>query len=373
MARFLLSIQRFADGTVGAASVKQAAVQGETASSGSAAVQTATVACFVAYVAVIAVGWWWALQLVPTHVELSLFGRTIATDSAHEHISNAALIALLLPSALWIECVCVGWTNSSARQMLLARTPSLNTDLACFVLGQAHVLDIVGRVLLIGASMISGGWIHDWLEAGTGLAIGPPPIPMPLQVLLFFFVYSFFDYWTHRLDHTPKFWPLHRYHHSARDFGVVTSVRQHPAAFTAIFVVNVPMAILGAPPEVMIYVNVLVVGIGFLIHSKIEADWGFVGRWLIQSPNHHRMHHKLDMSKPTGHFAMAPVWDRLFGTWYGAADPKIAIGVDTPYRHGLFIPRDMLRDYAHFWFGWLGGRNDGPQSDLKLFRRRRHA
>ena len=45
-----------------------------------------------------------------------------------------------------------------------------------------------------------------------------------------------------------------------------------------------PMGILGAPPEVMIYVNVLVTAIGFLIHSKIDADWGWFGRWVIQSP-----------------------------------------------------------------------------------------
>ncbi len=325
---------------------------------------------FLAYVALVGAGWWTVLQVVPAHVSLTLFGHTVDTDSAHEHINNAALIAVLLPSALWIECVTVGWTESSARQLLLARTESLKTDLACFFLGQAHILDIVGRLMMLGVSMISGAWIHDWLKATTGVALGPVDLPLPLQIVAYFFGYTFFDYWTHRLDHTPRFWPLHRYHHSATDFGVVTSVRQHPATFTAIFVVNLPMAVLGAPPEVMIYVNVLVVTIGFLIHSKIESDWGVVGQWLIQSPNHHRMHHKLDMTHPTGHFAMAPVWDRLFGTWYGAADPKIAIGVDTPYRHGLFIPRDMLRDYWHFWIGFVGGRSDGPDSDVKLPRLR---
>ena len=25
----------------------------------------------------------------------------------------------------------------------------------------------------------------------------------------------------------------------------------------------------------------------------------------------------------------------------------------------------MLRDYVHFWVGWFGGRNDGPESDPK--------
>ena len=326
---------------------------------------------FLAYVALMGAAWWGVLQVVPGHVSLTLLGRTIDTDSAHAHINNAALVFLLLPSALWIEALIVGWPQSSARQLLFSRTASLKTDLACFFLGQAHVLDVFGRLLMLGASMISGAWIHNWIKTTTGLSIGPVQAPLLVQVVLYFLVYTFFDYWTHRLDHTRVFWPLHRYHHSASDFGVITAGRQHPAAFTGLFVVNLPMAILGAPADVMIYVNVLVVGIGFLIHSKIDASWGWVGRWVIQSPNHHRLHHKLDMSQPTGHFAVAPIWDRLFGTWYGDADGSIPIGVDTPYRHGLFVPRDMLRDYWHFWNGVVGRRNDGPDSDWSLpFKRR---
>lgn len=324
---------------------------------------------FAAYALFAAAAWWLALKLIPAELSLNLLGRTLRTASAHEHLNNVFLVFLLLPTALGIEAAVVGWKESSLRQLLLARTPSLDTDLTVFVLGQGHVLDIVGRVLMLGASMVSGTWIHDAIRTATGVNLGPPPVPFVLQLPLYFAVYSFFDYWTHRTDHTKFFWPLHRYHHSAEDFGVVTSVRQHPATFTAVFIVNLPLAVLGAPTSVMIYVNVLVIAIGFLVHSKIDATWGWVGRWVIQSPNHHRAHHKLDMSRPTGHFAIMPVWDRLFGTWYeDRPDPKLVIGVDTPYRHGFFVPRDMARDYAHFWIGWFGGRNDGPES--ALFRKR---
>ena len=325
----------------------------------------------VGYVVCALAGWWLALRLIPAELSVTVLGRTLHTASAHAHLNNIFLVFLLLPTVLGIEAAVVGWSKSSLRQLLFSRTPSLNTDLTVFVLGQGHVLDIVGRVLMLGASMISGAWVHEAIRVRTGLDLGPPALPFVLQLPFYFAIYSFFDYWTHRIDHTKNFWPLHRYHHSAEDFAVVTSVRQHPAAFTAVFVVNLPLAVLGAPPDVMIYVNVLVIAIGFLVHSKIDADWGWVGRWLIQSPNHHRAHHKLDMTHPTGHFAVAPIWDRLFGTWYeDKPDPNLAIGVDTPYRHGVFVPRDMARDYAHFWLGWLGRPNDGPNSDFGIFRRR---
>ncbi|WP_297507862.1 sterol desaturase family protein [uncultured Caulobacter sp.] len=325
---------------------------------------------FLLYAAVAGAAWWLALRLVPAELSLTLAGHTLHTASAHDHLNNVFLVFLLLPTMLGVEAATVGWRDSSLRQLIFARTPSLNTDLAVFVLGQGHVLDVVGRVMMLGASMISGAWIHEAIANATGVRLRPPPLPFALQLPLYFAIYTFFDYWTHRIDHTKFMWPLHRYHHSAEDFGVVTSVRQHPATFTAIFVVNLPLAVLGAPADVMIYVNVLVVAIGFLIHSKIEADWGFVGRWLVQSPNHHRAHHKLDMSRPTGHFAIAPIWDRLFGTWYeDRPDPKLTIGVDTSYRHGVFVPRDMLRDYYHFWIGWFGGRNDGPNA-ARFFEKR---
>ncbi|MDB5440935.1 MAG: hypothetical protein JWM33_3362 [Caulobacteraceae bacterium] len=324
---------------------------------------------FLAYAAAALAGWWLLLRIVPSEVHVTLFGRSVGTNSAHEHINNLCLIFLLLPVALWIEGLTVGWSQSSARQLLCSPSPSLKTDIACFLLGQAHLTDIAGRVLTLGAALISGGWIRDQLQHATGLSIAVLPAPLPVQVVVYFFVYSFFDYWTHRFDHTRFLWPLHRYHHSAQDFGVITSGRQHPAAFTGIFLVNLPIAILGAPTAVMIYVNVLVVGIGFLLHSKIDSDWGWFGRWVIQSPNNHRMHHKLDMTHPTGHFAVAPVWDRLFGTYRQEGRGDLVIGVDTEYRHGFLAPRDMARDYAHFWIGLLGGRNDGPGA-VRLFKKR---
>lgn len=316
--------------------------------------RVAVVLGLLAYVAATAAAGWWLVGLLPDRLTVQLAGHAFTLKNVHHRIvSDGALVFLILPSALWIEYAFVGWRGSSLRQLIFSRSASMKTDLAVFVLGQGHVLDVLGRLMMLGVSMISGLMIRDWLTATFGLSINAPPMPMPLQVVVYFFVYTFFDYWTHRLDHTRLFWPLHRYHHAAEDFCVVTSTRQHPAAFTPVFLINIPMAILGAPVEVMIWVNVITVTLGFLIHSRIDSSWGWIGRWLVQSPNHHRLHHKLDMSYATGHFSMAPVWDRLFGTWYGNADQSLAIGVEAPYRQGFWIVPDLLRDYWHFWSGFV--------------------
>jgi sterol desaturase/sphingolipid hydroxylase (fatty acid hydroxylase superfamily) len=316
---------------------------------------------FAIYLSLIAAGWWAVLNIVPDEIRLNVGGGSLFVGNIHNKIfGNASLLFLTLPLVLFIEAAVVGWQGSSTRQMLLDRTPSVKTDMIYMLLGQAKITDILGRVLTVGAAMISGGLVREAIRAKTGFAVDPGAVPLLAQVVLYFFVYTFFDYWTHRVDHSRYFWPLHRYHHAARDFVVINAGRSHPAAIlTGTFIINMPLAVLGASPAVMVYVNVIVISIGFLIHSKIDSNWGWFGRYVIQSPNHHRLHHILCQKVPTGHFSMAPVWDHLFRTWRGEADQTLPIGVDKPYQHGWFVPRDIARDYIDFLRGWFK-KSDTP-------------
>ena len=315
---------------------------------------------FGLYFAALVAAWTVAVRYLPDHLDLTLAGRTLHLHDLHQKIaSNALMLSAILPFALWVEWMTVGWQESSLRRLLSARSSSTKTDLAILVLGQGRVLDVMAKAMLLGASFISGEAIRQWLKVHTGVWIDPSGLPFAVQLPLFFAVYTFFDYWTHRLDHWKYFWPLHRYHHAAEEFCVVTAERQHPAQFAGIFVINLPLAMLGADPAVMIWVNVLVATIGLLIHSRIDSDWGFIGRWVLQSPNHHRLHHKFDMTRPTGHFAIAPMWDHLFGTFYGdegiyaGGGRELPLGVDRAYRHGWWVMPDLMRDYWDFWRGWL--------------------
>lgn len=295
------------------------------------------------------------LQRAPEQLTLTLFGHALIVRSLHDRlIGRIVVVLLILPLALVIEFAAVGWSRSSIRHLLIARAPSTRTDLAMFILGQTQILDLVGRVMVLGLGMISALWVRDRLRDLTGFAVDPGALPFVVQVPVYFLVYTFFDYWTHRISHLPLFWPLHRYHHSAAEFCTLTSDRQHPAAFVGLFLINIPLALLGAQPLVMVYVVALVNAFGYLEHSRMTGDWGLIGRWIIQSPRHHRAHHKLSMEEPTCHYSMVPLWDRLFGTWCGAAAPDIAIGVSRPYRHGYWVIADLLRDYLDFFRGLLG-------------------
>ncbi len=244
------------------------------------AVGAAALVALAAYLALVAAGWWTVLNLLPDQLSVDVAGRTVTLGNIHNKIfGNAGLLFLMLPLALFIEAAVVGWQGSSTRQMLLERTPSVKTDMIYLLLGQAKITDILGRVLTLGVAMISGGMVREMIRAKTGFAVDPSGIPLLAQVVLYFFVYTFFDYWTHRVDHSRYFWPLHRYHHAAQDMAVLNAGRSHPAAIlTGTFIINLPLAVLGASPAVMVYVNVIVISIGFLIHSKIDSNWGWFGR-----------------------------------------------------------------------------------------------
>lgn len=240
-----------------------------------AAERALTLLVLAAYVALLGVGWWISQRVLPDRLALHVGSHALRIANLHDKILNNAMVVLLiLPAALWLECLLVGWRASSLRQMFVGTTASIRTDIAFFVLLQSHLMDLVGKLMLLGASMISGLWLRDWLHAHLGFAVDPSGLPLALQIAIFFLVYSFFDYWTHRLDHTRYFWPLHRYHHAAHDFCVITATRAHPAQFAAIFIINLPMAVLGASPAVMIFVNVAVSAVGFVIHSRIDFELG---------------------------------------------------------------------------------------------------
>ncbi len=318
------------------------------------------VLAFVAYAALLWAAWLALSRFAPDHVSLRALGHTLSVNNIHQKIlGNAALVLAILPTALWLEVAVVGWRASSARA-LLNPSATVKTDLACFILDQLHLMGLMGRIMMLGASVISGVWLRDWLAHNTGFAIDPSHLWLPLQVVLYFYVYSFFDYWAHRLGHARLFWPLHRYHHSAEEFDVINAARIHPAGFAGIFFINIPMPLLGATPQAMIWVNVVTVALGFVIHSRIPSGFGWVGRYVIQSPLHHRLHHKLDMTEATGFFGMTPIWDHLFGGWSERREANIAIGVDTQYAHGWFILPDLLRDYRDFFLGLAGKRQLSP-------------
>jgi len=276
--------------------------------------------------------------------------------SAHIIFFKYSLIGCVVVPFIFIaEWFCVGWARSSLSALTRNESMSGRSDFVCFVLTHLRLLRIPQVLFTFGLALISGSMVSEFIGRHLFHGFSRLPIPAFIAFPIYFLLYTLFDYLAHRVDHSRYFWPLHRFHHAADDFNVMTADRGHPAsAFTQSGLKIFPLALLGVPPDAIIDVGMLIVVINYLNHSRIDWDFGWFGRYVIQSPLHHQLHHSRLLRHPVN-LSVCPLWDRLGGTWRDVTTSSIKIGTSVPYRHGGNILPDLLRDYRDFLRGLLWG------------------
>jgi len=142
-------------------------------------------------------------------------------------------------------------------------------------------------------------------------------------------------YTNHYLNHRlALLWRIHRTHHTDHEYDFSTSVRFHPfemlsdTAITLAFI-----AVIGAPPVAVFVAQVLLMSINFLEHAnvRIPPGWDRVLRWVVVTPEMHRIHHSQDLGDSRANLGgLFTWWDRLFGTYLeqpAAGQDRIAFGV----------------------------------------------
>jgi sterol desaturase/sphingolipid hydroxylase (fatty acid hydroxylase superfamily) len=287
--------------------------------------------------------------------------KDVNFSKIHDIFFRYSVVGLLIvPSILIFEVICVGWKNSSINSIFFKKSMSGRTDIACFFFAHFRMLRIPQVIFTLGFSLISGEMIHDFVFGHilggrwSGVNIFDT-VSVFIRYPLYFFLYKFFDYLAHRVDHSRYFWPLHRFHHAAEDFNVFTADRGHPASsFTQSGLKIFPLALLGVPADAIIDVGMLIVVINYLNHSRIDWDFGWFGRYVIQSPLHHQLHHSRG-SRQACNLSICPIWDRLGGTWREVTPKPMRLGTSMPYRHGANVVPDMVRDYRDFLRGLAEG------------------
>jgi len=155
-----------------------------------------------------------------------------------------------------------------------------------------------------------GGWVPIRLPDGLGWQL--------LQGLTFLFVFDFFYYWMHRLQHvTPWLWAQHKLHHAERSVNVTTGQRHHWLEEPLrVFIVFLPFGMLFSisPPTVGWIWSALLLW-GYFIHLNLRLPFGPVTP-LFTGPQLHRLHHSLKPEHTDVNFAaFFPIWDILFGTY----------------------------------------------------------
>ena len=145
--------------------------------------------------------------------------------------------------------------------------------------------------------------------------------PMWGQLLIFFIVLDFVQWFTHILLHKFSFfWRFHKVHHSVKEMGFAAHLRYHwmenifykPLKTFGVMILG------GFEPEQAYIVHFIAITIGHLNHANIKLTWGPL-KYMINNPVMHLYHHVYDL--PKGRFGVnfgisLSVWDYIFGHNY---------------------------------------------------------
>ena len=243
---------------------------------------------------------------------------------------NIGVVILASISALLIELMFVGFQASSLKK-LLKQNNSLKNDLWCYVFDVSTIFLIVGKLLTFSIPYIVGFSIGEVLARLFPVADFINSVPVLFRIGIILLVSELANYWAHRTFHSSKIlWELHKYHHTSSEFGVLSAKRDHPMVVPIFsFFSAIPLAFLGSGSSAVGLAGLFVVTVhAMLIHSELKSDWGLFGRWILISPNLHRMHHAADQANWGRNFGfITPVWDRVFGTYYHSEKAMEVLGV----------------------------------------------
>jgi len=127
-------------------------------------------------------------------------------------------------------------------------------------------------------------------------------------------------YLQHVLFHAvPALWRLHSMHHADLDFDVTTGLRFHPIEIILSLGIKLTIvAALGPPAVAVLIFEVLLNSTSMFNHSniRIHPRLDQTLRWLVVTPDMHRVHHSVIPKETNSNFGFnLPWWDRLLGTY----------------------------------------------------------
>ena len=151
--------------------------------------------------------------------------------------------------------------------------------------------------------------------------IDPSTWPMWLQLLFFFIILDFVQWFTHTLLHKYSFlWKFHKVHHSVKEMGFAAHLRYHwmENIFYKPLKTFAVMILFGFEPEQAYIVHFIAITIGHFNHANIKITWGPL-KYIINNPVMHLHHHAYDL--PEGRYGVnfgisLSLWDYIFKTNY---------------------------------------------------------
>ena len=173
--------------------------------------------------------------------------------------------------------------------------------------------------------------------------------PMWGQLLLFFIVLDFVQWFTHILLHKYAFlWNFHKVHHSVKEMGFAAHLRYHwmENIFYKPLKTFGVMLLGGFEPEQAYIVHFMAITIGHLNHANIKITWGPL-KYVFNNPVMHLYHHAYEL--PEGKFGVnfgisLSLWDYIFKTNY---IPEESGQIRLGYPGDEKLPKNFLGQVTH--------------------------
>jgi len=169
--------------------------------------------------------------------------------------------------------------------------------------------------------------------------------PMWAQLLLFFIILDFVQWFTHVLLHRYEvLWRFHKVHHSVKEMGFAAHLRYHwmenilykPLKTFGVMILG------GFEPEQAYLVHFVAIAIGHLNHANVKITWGPL-KYIFNNPVMHLYHHVKALPENHRHginFGISlSLWDYIFKTNYVPEDSgTIELGFpnDEKFPQGFF-------------------------------------
>jgi sterol desaturase/sphingolipid hydroxylase (fatty acid hydroxylase superfamily) len=145
-------------------------------------------------------------------------------------------------------------------------------------------------------------------------------LPPWLSLMLGLIAIDLSMYLQHRLVHAvPLLWRFHQIHHCDLDVDCGTALRHHPVETIVTQAFDLALiAAVGVPPLAVLFGFTLGGVASVFNHANIAVSPATdrVLRWLVVTPDMHRIHHSVDVGESNRNFAnLLPWWDHLFSTY----------------------------------------------------------
>lgn len=173
--------------------------------------------------------------------------------------------------------------------------------------------------------------------------------PNWLQLLIFFLILDFVQWFTHVLLHRYRFlWKFHQIHHSVKEMGFAAHLRYHwmeNVLYKPLKTFGV-MILGGFEPEQAYLVHFFAIIIGHLNHSNIKITWGPL-KYFLNNPVMHLYHHAYELPKGkngVNYGISLSLWDYIFKTDY---IPESAGTITLGFEGDEEVPRSFWRQLTY--------------------------